>query len=104
MSTYSLVEFMRSKGQFPFTLMEWWKGGRPRTSCGSRPHNHEVFAAQVSELAEVGPLEVRRDADGGGRVRLTRRGRLLSNEVFQRFVGGASRLPGLFAVAASWWA
>ncbi len=41
----------------------------------------EAFRAMIDELVELGLLE--RDA---GRVRLTARGRLLSNEVFQRFL------------------
>ena len=43
------------------------------------------FRRPISELVALGLLEER-----DGRVRLTARGRLLSNEVFQRFVGGSA--------------
>ena len=51
----------------------------------------KVFGPVINELSDAGLLE----ADGDG-IRLTRRGRLLGNEVFGRFVAAAKdqRLPG----------
>jgi oxygen-independent coproporphyrinogen-3 oxidase len=46
------------------------------------PNILETFATEIRELTEFGLLE-RRD----NRLRLTSRGRLLSNEVFERFIG-----------------
>jgi oxygen-independent coproporphyrinogen-3 oxidase len=43
----------------------------------------EVYGAQLAELRELGLLEMDDEA-----VRLTPRGRLLGNEVFQRFLPG----------------
>jgi oxygen-independent coproporphyrinogen-3 oxidase len=42
----------------------------------------ETFATEIRELTEFGLLERQ-----GNRLRLTARGRLLSNEVFERFIG-----------------
>jgi oxygen-independent coproporphyrinogen-3 oxidase len=44
---------------------------------------NEVFADQMKELRDLGLVEV-----DGGAVRLTGRGRLLGNEVFERFLPG----------------
>jgi oxygen-independent coproporphyrinogen-3 oxidase len=44
-----------------------------------------AFGHEISELTRLGLLEQAED-----RVRLTRRGRLLGNQVFVRFVGGAA--------------
>ncbi|HIC92853.1 MAG TPA: coproporphyrinogen III oxidase family protein, partial [Anaerolineae bacterium] len=41
----------------------------------------EVYGRELRELEGLGLIEV-----DGGRVRLTPRGRLLGNEVFQRFL------------------
>jgi oxygen-independent coproporphyrinogen-3 oxidase len=46
------------------------------------PESANEISAEVDELIEAGLLE-----RGGCRVRLTARGRLLSNEVFERFLG-----------------
>ncbi len=51
----------------------------------------ERFAAQISELIELGLLE-----RCGGSLRLTRQGRLLSNEVFERFIFDKAQ-EGIFA-------
>jgi coproporphyrinogen III oxidase-like Fe-S oxidoreductase len=45
-----------------------------------------IFSAELSELADAGLLITSAD-----RVQLTPRGRLLSNEVFERFLGSESR-------------
>jgi oxygen-independent coproporphyrinogen-3 oxidase len=41
----------------------------------------ERYAQEISELTGLGLLEL-----GGGRLRLTKRGRLLANEAFLRFL------------------
>ena len=41
----------------------------------------EVYGRELRELEELGLIEISK-----GRVRLTPRGRLLGNEVFQRFL------------------
>jgi oxygen-independent coproporphyrinogen-3 oxidase len=41
----------------------------------------DVYSREIGEMEKVGFLEV-----DGERVRLTARGRLLGNEVFQRFL------------------
>jgi oxygen-independent coproporphyrinogen-3 oxidase len=49
-----------------------------------------VFGKEINELVGLGLLEQTPSPTGRGagvRVRLTRRGRLLGNQVFMRFVG-----------------
>jgi coproporphyrinogen III oxidase-like Fe-S oxidoreductase len=46
------------------------------------PEAATVFRKQIAELRALGLMEIR-----DGAIRLTSRGRLLSNEVFQRFIG-----------------
>ena len=61
-----------------------------RLNCGLRacelaerygPEAPTVFREQIAELTALGLVEI-----GEGATRLTSRGRLLSNEVFQRFI------------------
>jgi oxygen-independent coproporphyrinogen-3 oxidase len=51
---------------------------------GIRPTGAEraQYGARIAQLVDAGLLE-----DAEGRIRLTRRGVLLSNEVFQEFIG-----------------
>jgi len=42
----------------------------------------EVFAKEIQDLVQKGLLEIQHD-----RIHLTRRGRLLGNQVFMQFVG-----------------
>jgi oxygen-independent coproporphyrinogen-3 oxidase len=46
------------------------------------PEEREQYAGQIQELVEAGLLE-----DTGARIKLTPRGVLISNEVFQEFIG-----------------
>ncbi|MBZ5566243.1 MAG: coproporphyrinogen III oxidase family protein [Acidobacteriia bacterium] len=50
------------------------------------PEAATVFREQIAELRALGLVEI-----SDGAVRLTSRGRLLSNEVFQRFIGAAEK-------------
>lgn len=43
----------------------------------------EVYGWEIEELLKLGLIK----CDAGERIRLTRRGRLLGNQVFMRFVG-----------------
>jgi coproporphyrinogen III oxidase-like Fe-S oxidoreductase len=56
------------------------------------PEAATVFREQVAELRALGLMEAR-----DGAMRLTARGRLLSNEVFQRFLGPAEQCEPRFA-------
>ena len=53
-----------------------------------------MFRDQIAELRALGLLE-----GSDGATRLTPRGRLLSNEVFQRFIGTRSTQQSAFSQA-----
>lgn len=55
------------------------------------PEAATLFREQIAELRALDLLEL---ADGA--IRLTARGRLLSNEVFQRFLGAVGALQTMF--------
>jgi oxygen-independent coproporphyrinogen-3 oxidase len=60
---------------------KFFLGLRLRAGVRPSPEEWRTFEAQIARLTEAGLLE-----NGGGALRLTRRGILLSNEVFQDFI------------------